>query len=187
MIILFIHQKIPSQFRNIIDKLSTDINNTIYCICNEQNINLDRENINVIILNKISTDSLEFNGLLSLKAMLFLRDEKKIIPDVIVTHIGFGHDIYIKEAYPYIPLIGYFEYYYDNANVSCIARNKVLSDQMENCSLCISPTVYQRNRFPEYQSKKILTLHEGIDTEYFIPKNTVRNYKYVTYISRGNY
>ena len=38
--------------------------------------------------------------------------ERGFIPDVIISHAGFGNGLYLKDVFPNTPRIGFFEWYY---------------------------------------------------------------------------
>lgn len=184
MLIFMVHQNFPSQFRNVLNKLAENPNNTFYCFCNGHDIKIDSKNINAVIITERRADSLEFNGVQTMGAMLSVCNSIKARPDLIITHIGFGHDMYIREIFPDVPIIGHFEFYYDGKTSSEFARNMLLRDQVNKCSVCISPTLFQKSCFPPDISHRILTIHDGIDTEFYSPGGK-RSDKLVTYISRG--
>jgi glycosyltransferase involved in cell wall biosynthesis len=107
------------------------------------------------------------------------------MPDVIFAHCGWGAGLYLREAFPASRLIGYFEWYYhahgsdadyldpqamtpDNA---CRIRtlNAPLLMMLEDIDLGLVPTAFQRETFPASYQHKLRTLHDGVDTDYFVP------------------
>jgi glycosyltransferase involved in cell wall biosynthesis len=132
-------------------------------------------------------------------------------PDVIFAHCGWGAGLYLREAFPAARLIGYFEWYYhphdsdadyldpqamtpDNA---CRIRtlNAPLLMMLEDVDLGLVPTAFQRATFPASYQHKLRTLHDGVDTEYFVPNSQAsRRFghvdltdvnRLVTYATRG--
>ena len=101
-------------------------------------------------------------------------------PDLIVGHIAWGGMMFVKDALPDTPVIGFCEYYFQSkggdagfapADESSLERkqtmrlrNAVQLATLDQMDYGISPTMWQKSRYPaEYQSK-IVTQHEGIDT-----------------------
>jgi glycosyltransferase involved in cell wall biosynthesis len=139
-----------------------------------------------------------------------LQAQKELKPDLIVGHSGFGATFFLRELYD-CPIINYFEFFYHTKNsdmdfrpefpVSEIdklrarARNAAILLDLENCDAGISPTRWQKERFPAAFHSKIHTIFDGIDTEFWrrrthgleelsglaIPKDR----KLVTYVARG--
>lgn len=106
-------------------------------------------------------------------------------PDVIFTHCGWGVGVYLREAFPTAKLIGYFEWYYhahdsdadyldpkamtpDNA-CRIHTLNAPLLMMLEDVDLGLVPTAFQRSTFPASYQYKLRTLHDGVDTDYFVP------------------
>lgn len=106
-------------------------------------------------------------------------------PDLICTHAGFGSGLYLKDAFPGAPLLGYFEWYYrargsdadflepngvsaDDA-LRIRTRNASLLMELTACDAGIAPTVLQRAQFPRELQGKLTVLHDGIDTDAFHP------------------
>ncbi|MDY0870925.1 glycosyltransferase [Dongia rigui] len=115
--------------------------------------------------------------------------EEGFTPDVIFAHCGWGVGLYLREAFPMATIIGYFEWYYhphdsdadyldphgvtpDNA---CRIRtlNAPLLMLLEDVDLGLVPTAFQRSTFPASYQHKLRTLHDGVDTDYFVPNQNV--------------
>ncbi len=118
------------------------------------------------------------------KALLGLRKEK-FMPDLIIGHSGWGSTLYIKDIYPEVPLLGYFEWYYDarSPNVRFGRKNppslgvrmesrerslSILSD-LAACDHGICPTQWQKAQFPREFHKKLSVVHDGINPDFFKP------------------
>ncbi|MBV5324941.1 MAG: glycosyltransferase, partial [Rhodospirillaceae bacterium] len=139
-----------------------------------------------------------------------LRDEG-FVPDVIFGHCGWGVTLYLREAFPKARLIGYFEWYYHphggdadylepgvmTADNACRIRtlNAAILMTLEDVDLGLVPTHFQKSRFPHSYQHKLLTLHDGVDTDFFRPDATAsrvfgnldlgRVNRLVTYATRG--
>lgn len=132
-------------------------------------------------------------------------------PDVICAHAGFGPGLYLKDAFPGIPLLGYFEWYYhahgsdadffaardvsEDDALRIRTRNAGLLLELAACDLGICPTAFQHSRFPREFRDKLTILHDGVDTAYFCPAGPDRvalpvaglppDAEIVTYATRG--
>jgi glycosyltransferase involved in cell wall biosynthesis len=132
-------------------------------------------------------------------------------PDLIVGHSGFGSTLFLRELYPGVPIINYFEFYYHPHQsdmdfrpefppeeidyLRARSRNAMLLLDLENCTRGYSPTHFQQQLFPATYHPKIDVVFDGIETDLFrrlndiprrvgdrsIPSST----RIVTYVSRG--
>ncbi len=134
-----------------------------------------------------------------------------IRPDLIVGHSGWGSTLLLRQLYPDVPVINYFEYFYRPSDsdldfrpdvpvaevdrLRSPARNAMILLDLEYCSAGYSPTDYQRQLMPDAYQPKLRTIHDGIDTGFWAPReNEERRIgslvlkpgeKLVTYVSRG--
>lgn len=107
------------------------------------------------------------------------------IHDVIFGHCGWGVTLYLREAFPQARIIGYFEWYYHPhgsdadyldpdampADNACRIRtlNAPILMTLEDADLGLIPKDFQRSQLPQSYQHKLHTLHDGVDTEYFVP------------------
>ncbi|MBX9634148.1 MAG: glycosyltransferase, partial [Magnetospirillum sp.] len=106
------------------------------------------------------------------------------IPDVVCAHSGWGPALYIKQLFPRCRLAGYFEWFYqaDGADTAFLdqtlsaddgcriaTRNGALLMDLANADCAITPTDFQRGRFPERLRPLLTVLHDGVDTDFFRP------------------
>lgn len=127
-------------------------------------------------------------------------------PDVICAHAGFGPGLYLKDAFPGVPLLGYFEWFYraqdadaDFLDPSVVTadealrirtRNAALLLELTSCDRGLCPTEFQRQQFPPELQQKLTVLHDGVDTDYFCPLPTALpelppDAEILTYATRG--
>ena len=132
-------------------------------------------------------------------------------PDLIVGHSGFGSTLFLRELFPNVPIINYFEYYYRTQNsdmdfrkeypplpidfLRARSRNAMLLLDLDNCDAGYSPTEYQRSLFPKEYQSKIRTIFDGVDMAIWKPMpnlpRVVNGYtvpegmKVITYATRG--
>jgi glycosyltransferase involved in cell wall biosynthesis len=129
-------------------------------------------------------------------------------PDVICAHAGFGPGLYLKDAFPGVPLLGYFEWYYrardadadyldpqavgEDEALRIRTRNAGILLELTNCDRGVCPTEFQRDQFPPELRGKLAVIHDGVDTGYFAPSvqpaalsDVPADAELVTYATRG--
>lgn len=134
-------------------------------------------------------------------------------PDVIYAHAGFGPGLYMRDAFPNVPLLGYFEWFYRSggADADFLAprgvpederlrirmRNAAILIELTGCARGVCPTAFQHDQSPAEFQRKLVTMHDGVDIDYFKPvdRNHGRpplpipalpeNAAIVTYTARG--
>jgi glycosyltransferase involved in cell wall biosynthesis len=140
-----------------------------------------------------------------------VRARPDLKPDLIVGHSGFGSTLFLRELYPDVPIINYFEYFYRTRNsdmdfrkefppqpidfLRARARNAMVLLDLDNCDAGYSPTEYQRSLFPAEYHGKIRTIFDGVDLAVWKPMPDVprvvngyaipKGMKVVTYATRG--
>ncbi len=108
-----------------------------------------------------------------------------IRPDLIVGHSGWGSTLFLRELYPGVPVVNYFEYFYrpqdsdldfrpdvpvaEVDRLRSPARNAMILLDLEYCAAGYSPTEYQRSLMPSAYAPKLRTIHDGIDTAFWRP------------------
>lgn len=121
---------------------------------------------------------------------LMSQKQKGFEPDVIYAHPGWGDALYVKDIFPDAKLISLMEYFYQprGADVGFdkefplgmddIFRVRTLNfvQQMalEASDILISPTAWQKSRYPQRYQADILLIHDGIDTAHFQPDPAAR-------------
>ena len=112
------------------------------------------------------------------------------IPDLVVGHNGWGEILHVKDVWPRVPLLGYFEFFYHSAGTdvdfdpefppeSDIAqhlriRNAVNLLGLEAADWGQTPTRWQRDQYPERFWDRLSIVHEGIDTSVVRPDPAAR-------------
>jgi glycosyltransferase involved in cell wall biosynthesis len=131
-----------------------------------------------------STEAAVLNGQAVFRACRRL-EGRGFWPDVICAHSGFGASLFLKQAFPGVPLLGHFEWFYHGRNGDgdyldpavatedfvCAAwtRNAQLLLDLAQCDRAVCPTDFQRSRFPAAFRDRLAVLHEGVDTEFYRP------------------
>lgn len=147
----------------------------------------------------------------SMHGVLNAVQQAKIEPDVFIGHAAFGTLGLLHGAYPDIPKIGFFEYFYhQNPAMSdsrpefpppwpnwirIPLRNAVQLTELEYCLRGYSPTPFQRSTYPQTYQPRIEVLFDGIDTSRYRPgevssmsplkRTWPSQVPIVTYVSRG--
>lgn len=125
-------------------------------------------------------ESATLHGQAVVRALLAMRRDG-FTPDVVLAHPGWGESMYVKDVYPNAHVIHLCEWYYgsDGADMgfdpefptSFDDRIRVRNWNAQHvlnvlqCDVAVSPTAWQRSRFPPLLQSKIVVQHEGIDTE----------------------
>ena len=116
--------------------------------------------------------------------------EERFRPDIILGHIGWGELSFFRQVWTDVPIIGYFEYFYrptggsvgfdpeepssPDAPFILQARNTVPLVNIEVVDKGVSPTLWQRDRFPESFHEKLYVCHDGIRTDVLTPDPAAR-------------
>lgn len=197
MNILFIHQNFPAQFNQIARYLAKDPNNRVAAIRHGQNVEID--NIGSIAYSLSKGSSKDIHPLLfDFEAKVLRADavakaaqlikKQGFTPDVIVVHPGWGEALLLRDIWPDVKILGYFEYFYSatgqdfnfdpefaNDDFDVLAKlslkNTVNLHALNDMDAGITPTNWQRNTYPEWARSKIEVMHEGIDTAFFTPNS----------------
>jgi len=106
-------------------------------------------------------------------------------PDIVIGHTGWGEMLFIKELWPDVPVLGYFEYFYtakggavgfdpefpisDVMPFIMSARNAVNHLSYAACDAGQTATRWQRQGYPKSFHDKIEVMHEGIRTDICAP------------------
>ncbi|MXN64349.1 glycosyltransferase [Stappia sp. GBMRC 2046] len=101
-------------------------------------------------------------------------------PDIVLGHIAWGGMLFVKDALPDTPALGYCEYYFQPAGgdsgfdptesvglrelQQMRLRNSTQLTTLDQLDGGISPTHWQRSRYPSLYRPRISVIHEGIDT-----------------------
>lgn len=194
MLVLFIHQNFPGQFRHIAAHLASQPGYEVLAIGRDTapglaGVKLLRYKPHRAPSQQTHPYARTFedavlHGQQVLRLLLDLK-AKGYRPDVIVAHPGWGETLYAKDAFPNTRLIHFCEYYYqahgadlgfdpefpptvdDYARIR--SRNALHLLNLENCDVGITPTHWQHSLHPEAYREKIHVIHEGIDTELLGP------------------
>jgi glycosyltransferase involved in cell wall biosynthesis len=191
---LFVHQNFPGQFRHVARALADDPANQVIGIGDARNLKGRpplHPGIRVLSYRPHGQSSKETHhyvrdfeghirrGQAVVRLLLGLKEEGWR-PDVIVAHPGWGEGLFLRDVFPDARHIQYFEYYYNGkggdigfdpefpATLDDELRVRIKnSTQLQSLVAIdhgISPTQWQKSRYPEALQQKIEVIHEGIET-----------------------
>lgn len=220
MNILFVHRDFPGQFGALAEHLAQSTHHRVVFITSAEQAAHECVTVRRFRARRQPARSTHhylhgfeagvLNGQAVFEVCHALRDEG-FLPDVIFGHCGWGVTLYLREAFPEARFIGYFEWYYHphggdadyldpdamTADNACRIRtlNAAILMTLEDVDLGLVPTSFQRSKFPRSYQHKLLTLHDGVDTNFFQPDVTAsrifgdldlgRVNRLVTYATRG--
>ena len=111
-------------------------------------------------------------------------------PDVVIGHCGWGEVLFIKDVWPSVPLLGYFEFFYrkfgsdldfdpefppaSDDPMRIRVRNTINLLSLDAADWGQTPTNWQRDQYPPIHRERISVIHEGIDTGAVRPDATAR-------------
>ncbi|MEM9968398.1 MAG: glycosyltransferase family 4 protein [Pseudomonadota bacterium] len=192
MKLLFVHQNMPGQYREIVKWLGAQQLHEIYFLTQRKQPP-QIPGVKVCVYTPHHVPKQDAYGLSKVweqatgagfgaaMAAQRLSRETGFIPDLVIGHVGWGELTFFKEIWPKVPIIGFFEYYYrmtggmvgfdpeehisDHSPFLNHARNAVPLANIETVDLGHSPTLWQRDRFPARFHDKIYVCHDGIRTD----------------------
>ncbi len=194
---LFVHQNFPGQYLHLVRRLK-DAGHEIIFVTQRR----DREVEGVPSLEymalPVSTGvqpyllDLEANTMNGLAVARLCEGLKQdgFTPDIAIGHTGWGELLFIKDVWPGVPLLGYFEFFYRVAGSDLDFdlefppnADDAFRMRMRNASNLLSldavdwghtPTKWQRDQYPSLWHSRISIIHEGIDTTRVRPDPTAR-------------
>lgn len=200
MKLLFVHQNMPGQYRELIQWLAASGEHELVFLTQRRNAPQfpgvktclysphHRPAQEAYGLSKVWEEATGAGFGAAMAARKLERDEG-FKPDIVIGHSGWGELLFMKEIWPDVPVIGFFEYFYRNhggpvgfdpeETVSAHspfllhARNAVPFANLHCVDLGHVPTQWQKNTFPESFHSKFYTCHDGIRTDLLRPNPDV--------------
>ena len=214
MEILFLHPNFPAQFKHLAKAFAGKGHRTRF-IC-QTHYGRTIENVDLITLkNEAGHEALMSEQLslfdkiqkLSKQYRQGLESMKKAgyLPDIVISHSGFGCGLYVKELWPNVQLISYMEWWFnpespffnydpDNNNLA-VSRSSIRKSWKRNQSLAmelsvsdaiVSPTQWQKNQLPKLLKDACEVIFDGIDLNIYKLDNSVAiRENVITYGTRG--
>ncbi len=197
MKILFVHQNFPGQYKHIAPYLASKKHEIVAVSINKQP---DITGINQIQYSLKRGTSQNIHPWVSDFETKIIRGEgcafalmtlknQGFKPDIILCHPGWGEGIFIKEIFPRVPLLFFFEFFYHPMGVDVGFDSEFPSDFVDSlrvrtknannlitlniCDHGVTPTNFQLSVFPDEYKRKISVIFDGVDTNILRPDNTV--------------
>lgn len=195
MKLLFVHQNMPGQYRELVQWLAKQgAHEIVFLTQREKAPNIPGvRTVKYKTHHKASKDAYGlsktwetaagngFGAVTALREIL----AGGFAPDIVIGHVGWGEMSFFREALPETPIMGFFEYFYsvrggpvgfdpddkvsDHAPYIMHGNNVVPLVNIEVVDVAHSPTWWQRNRFPPSFHNKIYVCHDGIRTDKLLP------------------
>ncbi len=197
MKLLFVHQTFPGQYPHVIRYLVA-AGHTVAFIAQHCDTTIDGVRMLQYVVGPVTPEVGAYaadleggvtNGLAVARLCEGLKHEG-FTPDIVVGHTGWGELLFIKDVWPHVPLLGYFEFFY-RASGSDLdfdpefpytvedafrvrVRNATNLLSLDAADWGHTPTNWQRDQYPAVYHDRISVIHEGVDTETVRPEPTTR-------------
>jgi glycosyltransferase involved in cell wall biosynthesis len=188
--ILFVHQNYPGQYKHLLKWLAATGGHRIVFLTQRRNLPevsdhriIAYEPAHMAAENAYAlSKDFETCAAAGLKVANVCRrlDREGFRPDIIIGHAGWGETLFLKEVWPSVPVLAYFEYFYsavggavgfdpeypssDQMPFIMAARNATQWVAFGSCDAGQTATQWQFNRYPKPIREKLNVVHEGIDT-----------------------
>ncbi|MCF8506971.1 MAG: glycosyltransferase [Caulobacter sp.] len=199
MRLLFVHQSFPAQYKHIVAHFVRQPGNEVVIL--RQKLGRTVEGVREVVYAPISEGSESANRYVRLVEPA-LRNAEAVLaaardlarsgfrPDIMIGHNAWGETLFLKEVWPDVPLLSYFEFFYRptgadlgfdpefppglDSRPHSRLMNTVNLLGLQAADWGQSPTLWQRGCYPEAFRSKISVVHEGIDTDAVAPRPTRR-------------
>jgi glycosyltransferase involved in cell wall biosynthesis len=223
MTFLFIHQNFPAQYLHLVRRLAARKEHLVYFITqtDQNEIPKVRKLLYQPVLPLFSgchPYSASFD--VAVRIGVAVADVCRsllasgVVPDIVVGHCGWGETLFVKDVFPNVPVLSYFEFFYhchgadvgfdpefappaDGDSARLQIRNAVNRLSFAASDWGHTATAWQRSLFPAAMQARISTLHEGVDTRKIKPDPAAwitlardkialtREDEVITYVSRN--
>ncbi|WGH77330.1 glycosyltransferase [Jannaschia ovalis] len=191
MKILFIHQNMPGQYRELLDWLRGQGGHELVFLTQRRDLP-EMAGVRKIVYRPHHVPKDGAYGLSRVweeaagagyGAALAIARLKSggFVPDIVLGHTGWGEMLFLKQVLPDTPVLGFFEYYYrehggpvnfdpeepatDTAPFLLHARNAIPNSMLHVVDRGLAPTRWQRDCFPDPFQDKLYVCHDGIRTD----------------------
>jgi glycosyltransferase involved in cell wall biosynthesis len=204
MKLFFVHQNFPAQFGHLARHYAADRGHEVVGLGEVGNVLRRRSEVPGARLITYEIDPLEprevphpFGGLCRAvnRGQVIARGAVELRrsgyrPDVVFTHTGWGEGLFLKDIFPEARILAYCEYFYrprggdfgfdpeyapaGGAELGLRLMNAPILMALDAADWGVSPTQWQRARFPEPYARRISVIHDGIDTDAIAPVANAR-------------
>jgi glycosyltransferase involved in cell wall biosynthesis len=188
--ILFTHQNFPGQYKNLLKHLASQRGNELVFLTQRHNYAM--RGVKQIVYRPARKPAQSTHPYLRsfeaaiLTAQSVWRVATKLKregfrPDLLIGHNGWGETLFLKDVFPDVPLLGYFEFFYSSSgsdmnfdpefpnDTDALLRTRILNSAnlvgLEAADHGQTPTRWQRDQYPRRYHDMISIVHEGIDTD----------------------
>lgn len=201
MKILFVHQNMPGQYREMIQWLAAQGGHELVFLT-QRTPAPQLTGVKTVVYKAHHKPAAEAYGLSKVweeaagagfgaaMAAQALERSQGFKPDVVVGHTGWGELLFFKQIWPDVPVLGFFEYFYiregglvgfdpadpptEHSPFFLHARNVVPFTNINVVDTGHVPTEWQKNVFPTSFHDKFYTCHDGIRTDLLRPNPDVQ-------------
>jgi len=220
---LFIHPVFPGQFGKLMETLAAQPGNEVWHLSRQAAVasvpgvrRLQYRHVAEPVPDAVHPFLRKLQGAVqegeSITRALLQLKKQGYQPDLIYSYTGFGHALFVKDVFPKVPLVGYFEWFlnphgsefnfdpqypleFDRQRALRLANANSLMD-LHHCDAGVTPTQWQLQQFPREFRGKLKVIHDGVDIEGFSPGKaealeiggvslTPDDTQIVTYTTRG--
>ena len=200
MNILFVHNNLPAQFRNLIRTLAGDPSVRMAAIGSPSSRAMRGVELHKYHLNSADVSAthpfarrfdLECRRAEQVLYCLSSMAASGFIPDVVFAHPGWGETLPLRTFFPKARIVVYCEFFYGvedrdvgfdpefpvaglDGHVNLHLKNATTLLALSDGDRGLSPTPWQRSTFPIQLQEKIDVIHEGIDVDLVAPDAEAR-------------
>jgi glycosyltransferase involved in cell wall biosynthesis len=196
---LFVHQNYPGQYVHIVKHLLKDPTNQIVFL-GEPNANymsgvrrvfyeMPRPRREDIHRNAVDYEYAAFRADQVAHAARTVK-ELGFTPDIIIGHHGWGELLHLVDVFPGVPMLGYFEFYYNVTGYDVDYDPEFVVEArytpalramniVNHLALALgqhgqTPTRFQRGAYPAWAQTQIDIIPEGVDLDRCVPDQAAR-------------
>tara|TARA_R110002094_G_scaffold91162_1_gene93471 strand:+ start:8181 stop:9431 length:1251 start_codon:yes stop_codon:yes gene_type:complete len=221
---LFVHQNMPGQYRELVQWLAAHGDHKIYFLTQREKAP-EIGGVESRLYKphrKATKDSYGLSrvweeatgaGFGAAMAAKQIESDEGFKPDIVIGHVGWGELTFFKQIWTDVPIIGFFEFYYnitgglvgfdpddpisDHTPFLMQARNAVPLANIETVDIGHCPTIWQRDQFPTSFHDRLYVCHDGIRTDRLLPnpkatlglgrlkRDLTRDDEVITYVARN--
>lgn len=203
MKILFLHPNMPGQYKHVVRACAADPSNQLVFLTNPGKPDIPGVSKveyagsgapDNLLRHLASVYMLRFAGHVTAAEAVWRACERLkrqgFVPDVIVAHLGWGSGLFLRDAYPRVPILNYAEFYFHASGADrgflpgdVVTPREAHRLRLNNAAIlfgltesdwCVTPTFFQRDAHPAIFHPKISILHDGVDARSIRPDPEAR-------------
>src|ERR1051325_4394579 len=194
---LFVHQNFPGQYLHLVRRLRDSGHAIVFVTQRRAREIPGIRTLEYAPLPPATTaesylQDVEMGGMNGLAVWRLCEGLKRegFAPDLVIGHTGWGEVLFVKEVWPTVPLLGYFEFFYRTTGsdldfdpefppapddpIRIRMRNTINLLTLDAADWGQTPTRWQRDLYPPSHRERISVIHEGIDTAQIRPDPAAR-------------